>query len=129
MEVGQTEESIKRARELGLRVGLSLNPDKSFNLVEPFLDKIDVLLVMSVFPGFGGQSFIPDVLTTVEQARAVVERDGLHLDIEIDGGIDATTAPQAVAAGANVLVAGNAIFGQPDPAAALRALTSSIEPR
>jgi ribulose-phosphate 3-epimerase len=129
VEVGQTEESIKRARELGLRVGLSLNPDKSFNLVEPFLDKIDVLLVMSVFPGFGGQSFIPDVLTTVEQARAVVERDGLHLDIEIDGGIDATTAPQAVAAGANVLVAGNAIFGQPDPAAALRALTSSIEPR
>jgi ribulose-phosphate 3-epimerase len=128
VEVGQTEESIKRARELGLRVGLSLNPDKSFNLVEPFLDKIDVLLVMSVFPGFGGQSFIPDVLTTVEQARAVVERDGLRLDIEIDGGIDATTAPRAVAAGANVLVAGNAIFGQPDPAAALRTLTTSIEP-
>jgi ribulose-phosphate 3-epimerase len=128
VEVGQTEESIKRARELGLRVGLSLNPDKSFNLVEPFLDKIDVLLVMSVFPGFGGQSFIPDVLTTVEQARAVVERDSLRLDIEIDGGIDATTAPRAVAAGANVLVAGNAIFGQPNPAAALRTLTSSFEP-
>jgi ribulose-phosphate 3-epimerase len=128
VEVGQTQESIKLARELGLRVGLSLNPDKSFELVEPFLDQIDVLLVMSVFPGFGGQSFIPEVLTTVERARAVVERDGLSLDIEIDGGIDATTAPRAVSAGANILVAGHAIFGQSDPVAALRTLKSSLGP-
>ena len=126
VEVGRTAETIQLARDLGMRVGLSLNPDKSFALVEPFLSQIDVLLVMSVFPGFGGQSFIPDVLETVEKARAVVVRDGLNLDIEIDGGIDVTTAPLAVKAGANVLVAGNAIFGKSDPAAALRDLQATV---
>ncbi len=126
VEVGRTAETIQLARDLGMRVGLSLNPDKSFALVEPFLSQIDVLLVMSVFPGFGGQSFIPEVLETVEKARAVVIRDGLNLDIEIDGGIDVTTAPLAVKAGANVLVAGNAIFGKSDPAAALRDLQATV---
>ncbi len=126
VEVGRTAETIQLARDLGMRVGLSLNPDKSFALVEPFLSQIDVLLVMSVFPGFGGQSFIPEVLETVEKARAVVVRDGLNLDIEIDGGIDVTTAPLAVKAGANVLVAGNAIFGKSDPAAALRDLQATV---
>jgi ribulose-phosphate 3-epimerase len=126
VEVGRTAETIQLARDLGIRVGLSLNPDKSFALVEPFLSQIDVLLVMSVFPGFGGQSFIPEVLETVEKARAVVVRDGLNLDIEIDGGIDVTTAPLAVKAGANVLVAGNAIFGKSDPIAALRDLQATV---
>ncbi|MEI6710024.1 MAG: ribulose-phosphate 3-epimerase [Actinomycetota bacterium] len=126
VEVGRTAETIQLARDLGMRVGLSLNPDKSFALVEPFLSQIDVLLVMSVFPGFGGQSFIPEALETVEKARAVVVRDGLNLDIEIDGGIDVTTAPLAVKAGANVLVAGNAIFGKSDPAAALRDLQATV---
>ncbi len=126
VEVGRTAETIQLARDLGMRVGLSLNPDKSFALVEPFLSQIDVLLVMSVFPGFGGQSFIPEVLETVEKASAVVIRDGLNLDIEIDGGIDVTTAPLAVKAGANVLVAGNAIFGKSDPAAALRDLQATV---
>ncbi len=126
VEVGQTEETIKLARELGLRVGLSLNPDKPFELVEPYLDQVDVLLVMSVFPGFGGQSFIPGVLDTVRKARVAVESKKLQMDIEIDGGIDLNTLPLALEAGANVLVAGNAIFGQDDPAAALRALQDSL---
>jgi ribulose-phosphate 3-epimerase len=128
VEVGRTEETIALARELGLRVGLSLNPDKSFDLVEPYLDQIDVLLVMSVFPGFGGQSFIPDVLETVRQTRAAVDDRGLKLDIEIDGGIDINTLPSAIAAGANIFVAGNAIFGQADPVEALGALQSALVP-
>jgi ribulose-phosphate 3-epimerase len=126
VEVGQTAETINLARELGLRVGLSLNPDKPFEMVEPYLDQIDVLLVMSVFPGFGGQSFIPDVLDTVRKARMAVETRNLKLDIEIDGGIDLTTMPLALAAGANVLVAGNAVFGQADPGAALTSLQNSL---
>ena len=119
-------ETIQLARDLGLRVGLSLNPDKSFDLVEPYLDQIDVLLVMSVFPGFGGQSFIPDVLDTVRKAREAVDSRGLNLDIEIDGGIDINTLPLAIAAGANVFVAGNAIFGQANPAESLRELQSAL---
>lgn len=126
VEVGQTGETIKLARELGLRVGLSLNPDKEFALVEPYLEEIDVLLVMSVFPGFGGQSFIPEVLATVESARKAVDSKGLKLDIEIDGGIDVKTISQAISAGANVMVAGNAIFGQPDPRAAYLELESLL---
>ena len=126
VEVGRTGETIQLARDLGLRVGLSLNPDKSFDLVEPYLDQIDVLLVMSVFPGFGGQSFIPDVLDTVRKAREAVDSRGLNLDIEIDGGIDINTLPLAIAAGANVFVAGNAIFGQANPAESLRELQSAL---
>ena len=79
-----------------------------------------------MFPGFGGQSFIPGVLDTVRKARAAVESKKLQMDIEIDGGIDLNTLPLALEAGANVLVAGNAIFGQDDPAAALRALQDSL---
>jgi ribulose-phosphate 3-epimerase len=79
---------------------------------------------MTVFPGFGGQEFISDVLEKVEIARREIERNNLPLDLEVDGGIDVDTAPRAVRAGANVLVAGSAIFGQPEPlasAAAIRA--------
>ncbi|HSN03149.1 MAG TPA: ribulose-phosphate 3-epimerase [Acidimicrobiales bacterium] len=122
VEVGDTAALIGQARSLGLRVGLAANPDTDFAAVEPFLADIDLLLLMTVFPGFGGQSFIPEVMDKVRIARRAVTERSLPLDIEVDGGIDETTAPVAVAAGANVLVAGSAIFNRPDPLGAARDL-------
>ena len=118
VEIGHTAELLEQCRELGLRVGLAANPDTPFDKVAPFLDQIDLLLLMTVFPGFGGQSFIADVMPKVELARREINAAGLSVDIEVDGGIDTTTAPIAVGAGANVLVAGNAIFAQSEPLAA-----------
>jgi ribulose-phosphate 3-epimerase len=106
---------IDEAHALGLRVGLAANPDTPFSKVAPFLGDIDLLLLMTVFPGFGGQSFIGDVMVKVNEARREVDTNELALDIEVDGGIDLETAPIAVEAGANVLVAGSAIFHRPDP--------------
>jgi ribulose-phosphate 3-epimerase len=122
VEVGGTRSLIEEARSLGLRVGLAANPDTPFMAVAPFLGDIDLLLLMTVFPGFGGQSFIGDVMGKVNEARREVDANELALDIEVDGGIDVETAPIAVEAGANVLVAGSAVFSRPDPLEAAHAL-------
>ncbi len=122
VEVGGTRSLIDDARALGLRVGLAANPDTPFKAVAPFLGDIDLLLLMTVFPGFGGQSFIGDVMGKVNEARREVDSNELALDIEVDGGIDIATAPIAVEAGANVLVAGSAVFSRPDPLEAAHAL-------
>ncbi|MFI5035199.1 MAG: ribulose-phosphate 3-epimerase [Acidimicrobiales bacterium] len=122
VEVGSTASLIDDARALGLRIGLAANPDTPFASVAPFLGDVDLLLLMTVFPGFGGQRFIGDVMDKVSEARREVDTNSLALDIEVDGGIDATTAPIAVRAGANVLVAGSAIFGAASPSGAARAL-------
>ncbi len=122
VEVGETARHLAVARALGLRVGLAANPDTPFEAVAPFLSDIDMLLLMTVFPGFGGQAFIGEVMDKVEQARYEIDRRALDLDLEVDGGIDVTTAPVAVAAGANVLVAGSAIFASEDPLGAARTL-------
>jgi len=126
VEIGGTDELIAQMRSLGLHTGLALNPDTPFEAVEPYLADVDLLLCMTVFPGFGGQSFIAEVMDTVAQARAVVESRGLALDIEVDGGIDTATAPVAAAAGANVLVAGSAIFGHERPWEAADAIRASV---
>ncbi len=115
VEIGGTESLIAQMRELGLHCGLALNPDTPFAAVEPYLDSIDLLLCMTVFPGFGGQSFMADVLDKVRQARTALRSAGLSVDIEVDGGIDAITAPLAAIAGANVFVAGSAVFGHERP--------------
>jgi ribulose-phosphate 3-epimerase len=125
VEVGNTDELIAQMRSLGLRAGLALNPDTPFDAVRPYLRDLDLVLCMTVFPGFGGQSFIGDVMAKVTQVRAEVSAAGLELDIEVDGGIDTATAPVAVAAGANVLVAGSAIFGEPRPWEAATAIRAS----
>ena len=125
VEVGGTATLIDDARALGLRVGLAANPDTPFVKVAPYLADIDLLLLMTVFPGFGGQSFIVDVMEKVIEARREVECHDLALDIEVDGGIDVETAPIAVQAGANVLVAGSAIFSRPQPLEAARALRAA----
>jgi ribulose-phosphate 3-epimerase len=122
VEVGGTASLIDEARSLGLRIGLAANPDTPFTSVAPFLGDIDLLLLMTVFPGFGGQSFIGDVMGKVNEARREVDANELALDIEVDGGIDVATAPVAVRAGANVLVAGSAVFSRPDPLEAAHAL-------
>lgn len=122
VEVGRTQELIDAIRGLGLRVGLAVNPDGGARLVEPWLDQVDLVLMMTVFPGFGGQAFIGSVVPEVaEVARLRTER-GLSFDLEVDGGIDEETTPVVVEAGANVLVAGSAVYGRPDPAAAVGAL-------
>jgi ribulose-phosphate 3-epimerase len=122
VEIGRTQALLDRIRALGVHVGLSLNPPTPFAAVEPFLDQLDLLLVMSVNPGWGGQAFIPESLDKVRAAREIIDARGLACEIEIDGGINLTTAPQALAAGADILVAGSAVFGADDPRAAAAAL-------
>jgi ribulose-phosphate 3-epimerase len=125
VEIGATEALVAQMRRLGLRAGLALNPDTPFEAVEPYLSTVDLVLCMTVFPGFGGQRFMSEVLPKVAQVRAAVDEGGLAVDVEVDGGIDATTAPEVRAAGANVLVAGSAIFGQERPWEAAAAIRSA----
>ena len=120
VEVGGTHERIAQMRELGLDIGLAVNPDTPFEAFEEFLPDLDLLLLMTVFPGFGGQKFMDEVVPKIRQSAEAIARAGLDVAIEVDGGIDERTAPIVVAAGATVLVAGNAIFGAEDPAAAAR---------
>ncbi|MGO8859560.1 MAG: ribulose-phosphate 3-epimerase [Acidimicrobiales bacterium] len=126
VEVGGTAGLITQMRGLGLRVGLALNPDTPFAAVEPFLGDVDLVLCMTVFPGFGGQSFMAEVLGKVRQVREAVDARSLQVDIEVDGGIDAHTAPRAAEAGANVFVAGSAIFGHERPWEAVDQIRRSI---
>jgi ribulose-phosphate 3-epimerase len=122
-------EAARMAREQGLDFGLVCNPATPFDGVAPFLELCDVLLVMSVEPGFGGQSFIPEVLPKIEKAREWVEERGLSADIQIDGGITPETARLAAAAGANVFVAGTAVFRAAEPSVAMADLRRAIEER
>jgi len=115
VEVGGTGELIAQMRELGLRVGLAANPDTPFAALEPYLDQVDLILCMTVFPGFGGQAFIPEVLPKVHQVRSAAAAAGLVLDVEVDGGIDEHTVVEAARSGANVFVSGSAVFCRPHP--------------
>jgi ribulose-phosphate 3-epimerase len=118
VEVGETRAMLEHIRALGLRAGLSFEPDTPYDAVAPFLDAIDVLLVMSVKTGFGGQPFIESVLDKARAARTAIDAAGLSVEIEIDGGIKAANAGLAAEAGVDILVAGTAIFGAADPAVA-----------
>jgi len=122
VEIGDLHATIALARALGLRVGVAANPDSPFEMIEPYLGLVDLVLCMTVFPGFGGQSFIPDVLPKIAQVRAAIDKAGYACEVEVDGGIDLATTTQAVEAGATVLVAGSAIFGAENPKAAAAAL-------
>jgi ribulose-phosphate 3-epimerase len=107
--------TLQQIQHAGCRAGLTLNPETSFDSVEPFLDKIDMLLVMTVHPGFGGQSFRADQMQKVKRARSLSS----GIDIEVDGGINAETARISIEHGANVLVAGTSIFHAKDYAKAI----------
>lgn len=114
--------TLLRIREAGCQVGLALNPATPIESVEPYLSQIDLLLCMTVVPGFGGQAFMPEVLPKIEQAKQWRDQLGLSYHIEVDGGIGLKTAPAVIAAGANVLVAGSSTFNAPDMAEAIRSL-------
>jgi ribulose-phosphate 3-epimerase len=128
IELGDPRPLFTRMRELGMRVGLTHNPETPVDTVLPYIEEIDILLFMSVHPGFGGQAFIPSVLDKVVTARKLVDERGLPVELEIDGGINHETAPQAAAAGADILVAGSAIFHADDPAAAARRIREASWP-
>ena len=108
--------------QCGKRTGLAINPDTPFERVIPYLDRLDLLLVMTIFPGFGGQKLMPETLTKVQQAVAYRAEKGLHYRIEVDGGVNADTAAMVAKAGAEILVAGSAVFGKADYAAAIAAI-------
>ena len=105
---------LKQLKSMGVEAGLSLNPDATAEAVLPFLEHTDLLLVMSVFPGFGGQSFIESSLETVAAARKHIDENGFKTRISVDGGVDANNAARVVEAGAHVLVMGSAFFGSDD---------------
>lgn len=117
--------TLGRIRAAGLRAGLALNPDTPLAEVEPFLDQIDLLLVMTVVPGFGGQPFREDVLPKLAQAAALRAGRGLGFRIEVDGGIGAATAARCADAGADSFVAGSSTFGAADMAAAVAAIRAA----
>ena len=118
-------ETLQRIRDAGIQAGLALNPATPLSAAEPFLDQIDLLLCMTVVPGFGGQAFMPEVLEKIEAATKFRETNGLSYHVEVDGGIDAVTAARCFAAGANVMVAGSSTFRAPDMAAAIRSIRNS----
>jgi ribulose-phosphate 3-epimerase len=119
------EKTLRLIRDTGCRPGLSLNPATPFESVEPFLDKIDILLVMTVHPGFGGQSFGPEMMEKVKRAAEWNKSRQRKIDIEVDGGINAETARLSIQNGANVLVAGTSIFRAKDYREAIRELRGS----
>ena len=105
---------LKQLKSMGVEAGLSLNPDASANMVLPYLEHTDLLLVMSVFPGFGGQSFIESSLDIVAAARKHIDANGLKTKISVDGGVDGKNAARVVEAGADILVMGSAFFNSDD---------------
>lgn len=105
--------SLQAIRALGKRAGVALNPATPVSAIQHVIDDVDLVLIMSVNPGFGGQSFIPESLTKLRQAKALI--GGRDIDLEIDGGVTAGNAKEIIAAGANVLVAGSSIYGGNDP--------------
>ena len=117
--------AARRAREEGLHFGAAISPDSPFAVLEPCLELCDLAVVMSVQPGFGGQEFISGVLGKVEEARRAIEAGGLGAGLQVDGGIDSRTIRLARSAGADVFVAGTAIFRTPDPPAAVRKLRAA----
>ena len=117
-------ETVKKIHETGADAGVAVNPDTPLSAVTDVMDQVEMILIMSVYPGFGGQKFMPSALVKLRWLKAEKDRRGLKFLLEVDGGVDAATAPQCVDAGADVLVAGSAIFGAADPAAAVRAMAA-----
>ena len=115
---------LRKARDLGLRTGLGVNPETPVEAVFPHLDGLDDVIVMSVNPGWAGQSFLPEALPKVEAARAEIDRRGLSTDVEVDGGVNEETGRRCVAAGATILAAASSIFKAGDPGEAARRLAA-----
>jgi ribulose-phosphate 3-epimerase len=121
--------TLTRIRQLGAKAGVSVNPATPVEAVKDLAGEFDLLLVMSVNPGFGGQHFIAHSLEKIRQARTLLTHAGASADIEVDGGVDTTNAAALVESGATILVAGVSIFGTPDPAEATRRLRAAAGAR
>jgi ribulose-phosphate 3-epimerase len=117
--------TLQAIKELGAKAGVALNPSTPVAALEEIAGDVDHVLVMSVNPGFGGQTFIPRTESKIQAVRALLDRQGSRAPIEVDGGIDATNAARVVQAGATILVAGNSIFGTGDPERATRELRAA----
>lgn len=113
------KQTLAKIKSLGVKTGLSIKPDTDPQALVPFLDELDLILVMSVYPGFGGQSFLPQSPAQLTAVRTLIQHSGRKIWLEVDGGINAQTAASAAKAGADALVAGSAIFNAADPATAL----------
>ena len=107
-------ESVKTIKDLNKKVGVSLNPESKIELISEFLDQIDLVLIMSVNPGFGGQKFMPEVLGKIKQLKKIQQEKNLNFDIEIDGGINFENCKIAINAGANIIVSGTTVFKSND---------------
>jgi ribulose-phosphate 3-epimerase len=117
--------TVRRIRELGAKAGVVINPATPVAMLEDIVAEVDLILIMSVNPGFGGQAFLPGSVEKLREAAALIRSAQRPIHLEIDGGIDATTAPQVVQAGATVLVAGSFVFRSSDIPAAIRTLRSA----
>jgi len=121
-ELQNIQAAIDKVKALGKRVGLSLKPKTPAVALLPYIAQLDMVLVMTVEPGFGGQTFMADQLDKIRAIRTMIEAENPACELEVDGGIDPVTAPLVVEAGANVLVAGSAVFGVTDRVGAVAAL-------
>ncbi|MGE5664796.1 MAG: ribulose-phosphate 3-epimerase [Deltaproteobacteria bacterium] len=121
------QRAVARIRELGKKAGVALNPGTSLSAVEWVLTDVDMVLVMTVNPGFGGQAYIPSMTGKIELLRSQLSRSGLAVDIEVDGGIKEDNVAQVVKAGANVIVSGSGIFGTKDYAKTIAAMKKNIQ--
>lgn len=119
------QRTLHAIRQLGKRAGAVLNPHTSEETLRWVLPDLDLVLVMTVNPGFGGQAFLPSMLPKIRKVRELIDQSGYAIDLEVDGGIAPDTAHAVVEAGARVLVAGNSVFGQPDRSQALHALRAA----
>ena len=114
--------TIKLIKDAGAKVGISICPDTPVDAIAPYLNDVDMALVMTVHPGFGGQKLMPECLEKARTIRNYAEQHGLSIDVEADGGIGASNVADVLAAGVNVVVAGSAVFGAPDPEAAIKSM-------
>ena len=121
------QRTLHQLRELKVLAGVVLNPHTTEDCLRYILSDLDLVLLMSVNPGFGGQKFLPKVLSKISAVRRMIDEAGANIELEVDGGVAPDTAAQIVAAGATMLVAGNAIFGQPDRKQALEALRAAAQ--
>jgi ribulose-phosphate 3-epimerase len=126
VEVGDTEALLRQARDLGIGVGVVASPDTPFEEYAKFLGAVDVVLCMTVYPGFGGQSFLDRILPKIEATAREIRVLGTTTVLQVDGGIDEITGRRCASAGATAFVAGNAIFARPDPLAAARSLRAAL---
>lgn len=127
VDLAQLRATLGRLRSLGVQAGVAVRPDTPYEAIEPVLGDSDLLLVMTVYPGFSGQSFLPGPLETIRRAARAKRERNWRLTIEVDGGIEATTTgPQVAQAGAEVAVAGHGVYRQSDPVAAIRALKALV---